>query len=165
MAEKKKNTLRKTLNDLPEKVRANMVPLLEARLADSLDLYGQLKQAHWNVKGGSFIALHELFDEIAKTFLEFSDDLAERSVQLGGSPRGSARATASATSLKDYPAGIYDGSDHVKAVAQALAAFGKKIRDAIDASDEGGDKDTADLFTGISRAVDKNLWFVEAHRG
>src|SRR5262249_21348715 len=54
----------KTKNDLPEATRAKAVELLNARLADCIDLQTQTKQAHWNVKGPTFIALHELFDKI-----------------------------------------------------------------------------------------------------
>ncbi|MEW6322038.1 MAG: DNA starvation/stationary phase protection protein Dps [Acidobacteriota bacterium] len=152
-----------TRHDLPVATRAAMVSLLNARLADAVDLRQQAKQAHWNVKGPSFFQLHELFDKVAAGAEAAMDDLAERAVQLGGIADGSVQAVARATSLKPYPAGIAAGSDHVKAVAAAIAAAGTGIRAAIDEADRAGDKDTADLFTQISRALDKLLWFVEAH--
>ena len=152
-----------TRNDLPEQVRTKLSDLLNARLADAIDLQTQMKQAHWNVKGPSFIALHELFDEINEAVEGYVDDLAERAVALGGVAIGTARAVAQRSQLKEYPLQIANGRDHVDAVASALATFGKVVRQAIDASDELRDKDTADLFTEISRGVDKWLWFVEAH--
>ena len=158
-----KQKLRATRNDLPEEKRSALVDALAPRLADAVDLKLQLKQAHWNVKGPNFIALHELFDKIAGEAEEYIDLIAERVVQLGGFADGSAPTVAGSSSLARFPEGITDGADHVNAVANALAAFGKSARAAIDRATELGDADTADIFTEISRGVDKSLWFVEAH--
>ena len=123
----------------------------------------QIKQAHWNVKGPNFIGLHELFDKINEEVDEYVDEIAERAVQLGGVAEGTARVVAKRSTLPEYPLNIADGLSHVEALSSALAAFGKVARKAIDESDELGDKDTSDLFTGVSRGIDKWLWFVEAH--
>jgi len=155
----------KTKNDLPEKTRHEVVAILNARLADSIDLMHQAKQAHWNVKGPSFIALHKLFDEVVEAAGEHTDLMAERVVQLGGVAEGTVRVAAKRSTLKDYALDISAERDHVEALSSALAALGKSVRHAIDQADELGDKDTADLFTEISRAIDKYLWFVEAHLG
>jgi starvation-inducible DNA-binding protein len=152
-----------TKNDLPEKTRTQLVELLNARLADAIDLQTQMKQAHWNVKGPNFIALHELFDKINEDVEDYVDLIAERAVQLGGVALGTARSIVQRSQLKEYPLGIGNGRDHVEAVASALATFGKAVRQAIDASDGLHDKDAADIFTEVSRGVDKWLWFVEAH--
>jgi starvation-inducible DNA-binding protein len=152
-----------TRNDLPRKTREKMAELLGDRLADALDLRSQLKQAHWNVKGPNFIGLHKLFDDVVESVDEYSDEIAERAVQLGAVVVGTVRAAAKRTSMKEYPLDIADGRDHVEAVADALAAFGKAARAAIDTADKAGDKDTADLFTEVSRGIDKHLWMVEAH--
>jgi starvation-inducible DNA-binding protein len=152
-----------TKNDLPESTRTKVVQLLNARLADAIDLQTQMKQAHWNVKGPSFIALHELFDKINEDVEDYVDVIAERVVQLGEIALGTARSVAQRSQQKEYPLTISSGRDHVEAVANALATFGKAARAAIDTSDELRDKDTADIFTEVSRGVDKWLWFVEAH--
>jgi starvation-inducible DNA-binding protein len=149
--------------DLPEDARAQLIELLNARLADSFDLYSQLKQAHWNVKGSDFIQLHELYDDVAESVLEFVDMIAERATALGGLALGTARMAAGATSLDEYPLDAVAGKETVEVVADRLAAFGASARAAIDASTDLGDQDTADLFTEVSRAIDKHLWFVEAH--
>jgi starvation-inducible DNA-binding protein len=149
-----------TKNDLPECVRIKAIELLNARLADAIDLQTQIKHAHWNVKGPNFIALHELFDKINEDVEDYVDDIAERAVQLGGVAEGTARMAANRSSLAEYPTSTTDGSGHVEAISSVLAAFGKSARKAIDDAD---DLDTADLFTGISRGIDQWLWFVEAH--
>jgi starvation-inducible DNA-binding protein len=156
-------TMYATKNDLPEAQRTQLVELLNARLADAIDLQTQMKQAHWNVKGPQFFQLHELFDKINEDVEEYVDEIAERAVQLGGTTAGTARAVAERSQLAEYPQGIANGRDHVVAVSNALAAFGKLARRAIDQSSELRDADTADIFTEISRGVDKWLWFVEAH--
>jgi starvation-inducible DNA-binding protein len=152
-----------TKNDLPEAVRSKVVDLLNARLADAIDLQTQCKQAHWNVKGPSFIALHKLFDEINEDVEEYVDLLAERAVQLGGVAEGTARSVAKRSSLAEYGAKGAEGREHVQALSSALSAFGKGARVAINQTAEIGDADSADVFTEISRGVDKWLWMVEAH--
>jgi starvation-inducible DNA-binding protein len=151
-----------TKNDLSKDVRNAVIDILDARLADAVDLQTQMKQAHWNVKGPTFIALHELFDKVNEDVEDYVDDLAERVVQLGGVAHGTARQASARSTLPEYPA-VRDGHQHVEAVSTVLAAFGKSVRTAIDRADGLGDKDTADLFTEISRGVDKWLWFIEAH--
>ncbi len=153
----------KTRNDLPEATRAKAVELLNARLADAVDLQTQTKQAHWNVKGPHFIGLHELFDKINAAVEDYVDGIAERAVQLGGVAEGTARAVAKRSSLAEYPAKVVDGRGHAEALASALATFGAAAWRAIDQANELGDLDTADLFTEVSRGTDKWLWFVEAH--
>ncbi len=149
--------------DLAESTRQQMVQLLNARLADAVNFATQMKQAHWNVKGPSFIALHELFDAIHADTLVHVDDLAERITTLGGTALGTAAVAAAESGLPEYPLHIFSGTEHVDAVSTALAAFGAAIRAAIAAAGDAGDADTEDLLVEISRAVDKNLWLVEAH--
>src|SRR5262245_28082555 len=155
--------MHKTRNDLSQNVRKAICELLNARLADAIDLKLATKQAHWTVKGPSFIALHELFDQIATRIDGQIDDMAERITALGGAPEGTAQVAAKRSKLKPYPLDLADGKDHLEALADRLAAFAKAARKAIDESDEAGDADTADLFTGVSRAIDKDLWLLEAH--
>lgn len=155
--------MHKTKNDLPEKVRTQVAALLQERLSDAIDLVTHAKQAHWNVKGPNFIALHELFDKVYENAGEHADLLAERILQLGGTAEGTARVVAKRSQLPEYSLTIVSGKEHVEALSRSLAYFGETIRQGIDRADEIGDKDTADIFTEISRSVDKDLWFVEAH--
>ena len=155
--------MHKTKNDLSEKVRTQMIGLLQERLAEASDLASHAKQAHWNVKGPSFIALHELFDQVYEHAGDHVDLIAERIIQLGGTAEGTARVVARRSQLPEYSLTIAAGKDHVEALSRSLAWFGETVRKAIDQADEINDKDTADLFTEISRSVDKDLWFVEAH--
>ena len=151
-----------TKNDLPAEARVKLVQFLNERLADCIDLQTQTKQAHWNVKGPQFIALHELFDKVNEAVEDYVDEIAERAVQLGGVAEGTARIVARRSTLAEYPPAV-DGRSHVQALSSALAAFGQSARKAIDETDKLGDRDTADIFTEVSRGIDKWLWFVEAH--
>jgi len=155
--------LHSTKIDLDKGKREQVIGILNSRLADAVDLQSQAKQAHWNVKGMHFIALHELFDQVSTEILTHIDDIAERVTTLGGTAMGTVRVAAQNSSLSQYPLEITDGEAHVDALSSALADFGKKVRADIDNADGLDDKDTADLFTGISRSIDKLLWFVEAH--
>ncbi len=153
----------KTKIDLPEKTRRNVIVILNDRLADAIDLQSQVKQAHWNVKGPYFIALHELFDKIAAVVLGQIDEIAERITSLGGTAEGTVAVAAKRSKLKNYPLSITSGRDHLFYLSTQIAAFGRTVRAAVEQAADLGDADTADLFTGISRGLDKYLWFVEAH--
>ncbi len=152
-----------TENDIPLKARTELIALMNQRLADAVDLQLQMKQAHWNVKGPHFIGLHELFDQVDEAVEEYVDLIAERIVQLGGVAEGTIRVAAQRSRLEEYPLDIADGSAHVEAVSRALSTFGRDARSTINQADELEDADTSDMFTEISRGIDKWLWFVEAH--
>jgi len=156
--------LYRTKNDLPEATRLEAISLLNQRLADCIDLQTQCKQAHWNVKGPQFIALHKLFDEINEEVEDYVDLLAERIVQLGGVAEGTLGVVAKRTSLIDYPLTLTTGDEHVAALSDALAEFGRTARIGIEEMNELNDADSADILTEISRGTDKWLWFVEAHQ-
>jgi starvation-inducible DNA-binding protein len=155
--------LHPTKNDLPPRRRAALVDLLNASLATAIDLEYQAKQAHWNVKGPRFIALHELFDDVAEMAEEAVDELAERAVQLGGTARGTVRVAAKGSRLSEYPLDAVSGDAHVAALSGAIAAYAEQLRTSIAEAEELEDAATADLFTQLVQGADKHLWFVEAH--
>ena len=154
--------MRKTFNDLPLDVRERSIQILSPQLADSFDLYSQIKQAHWTVRGPNFIALHELFDSVASHVLDAVDLIAERIQQLGGSAQGTVRVSAQKSSLPEYPFTLTSSLDHVSAVSAALSHFAERVRHDIN---EISNKDaiSADMLTEIMRNVDKDLWFIESH--
>ena len=155
--------MQKTRNTLPEEIRIQSVELLNLNLAAAIDLHAQMKQAHWNVRGPGFIAIHELFDKVSVAAEDYSDLLAERAGGLGGTANGTIQTAVKQSYLNPYPLGIADELQHLFAVSNLLAAFGGSIIEAIEKSTEIGDATTADLFTEISRGVDQQLWFVESH--
>lgn len=159
----KTSNLRKTRVDLPEATRAELVSLLNERLADTLDYAMQLKQAHWNVRGRRFVMLHEMFDEQAGQAQEYADLMAERAVMLGGQARGTVGVVHAGTTLPEYPVNATDDIEHLEALAERLEILAGTIRNAIDTATELRDPDTADLLTEVSRGLDKQLWYLEAH--
>jgi starvation-inducible DNA-binding protein len=152
-----------TQNDLPIATREAVVALLNTRLAELLDLRLQAKQAHWNVKGANFIAWHELFDKVVDAADDAVDEVAERAVALGGVAKGTVAAVVSGSGLAAYNETLTQGVDHLRALSAAIATAGKQVRTAVDESAKLGDAGTSDLFTGISRELDKLLWLLEAH--
>lgn len=155
--------MHKTKNDLPESIRVKAIALLNEHLAQSIDLMLRSKQAHWNVKGANFIAIHELFDKLNEALSEYVDLIAERAVALGGIAEGLIPLVQQKSKLGEYSLSIFEGKDHLEAIASGLATWGKLARHAINQSSEFGDLDTADVFTEVSRGLDKWLWFIEAH--
>jgi len=149
--------------DIAEPIRTNAIALLNKTLASTLDLKTQVKQAHWNVKGKDFYQLHLLFDEMSVELEEFIDIVAERVTSLGGYALGTTRAAAKNSELPEYEFDAIDSMDHVTALADRFAIYGKSTRHGIEKTQELGDADTADIYTQISRVIDKRLWFLEAH--
>jgi starvation-inducible DNA-binding protein len=152
-----------TKNDLDFEKREQIIAVLNQQLADTFDLYSQTKQAHWNVKGEQFFQLHELFDKLATEVLDYVDTIAERATALGGTALGTAKMSASASRLPDYPVDVVGSLDSVRTLVERYANLAASSRAAIDTATEFGDLDTADMFTEVSRGLDKSLWFLEAH--
>jgi starvation-inducible DNA-binding protein len=155
--------LRPTRNDLGENARRHSVAVLNAVLADASDLTNALRMAHWTVSGPHFAALHELFGRFYGQMGEATDDIAERVVQLGGTPDGTTQLIGARTRLAPYDAAMRDGLSHVSALAERYAALAAAARAGIASTAEAGDADTSDLLTGVSRMLDKALWMLEAH--
>ena len=158
-----KTKVLETHNDIPAGTREQMITMLNQELADMSDLYSQTKQAHWNVKGEHFIALHKLFDEFAEALTGYVDEIAERAVQLGGVAIGTNRMSAAESRLPEYPTEVMGSMEHVRALTERYAMVAASTRTAVEAAEEAGDLDIVDLFSAISLGMDKWLWFLEAH--
>ena len=152
-----------TANNLKSNAKSASIELLNARVADCIDLALLTKQAHWNLKGRQFIAVHEMLDGFRTQVDDFVDTMAERVVQLGGTALGTTQTTAKATTLSPYPLDVYAVPDHLKALIDRYGKAANNVRESIDQADEAGDADTTDIFTEVSRGLDKALWFLEAH--
>jgi starvation-inducible DNA-binding protein len=163
MAKAAKSHATRTSIDIPAESRDKLIALLNQQLADTFDLMSQTKEAHWNVKGPNFYQLHELFDELATSLLGHVDLIAERATALGGLATGTVRMSASATRLDEYPLGVTQDMEVVECLVERFAKVAASTREAIEQADELDDADTADLFTQVSRDLDKHLWFLEAH--
>ncbi|WP_025732415.1 DNA starvation/stationary phase protection protein Dps [Carnimonas nigrificans] len=148
---------------LSDDTRAKVVAIINERLADLIDLQLVIKQAHWNLKGSNFIGVHEMLDGFRAEVDGFVDSVAERATQLGGTALGTVQAVGQNTNLNAYPTNIHQVEDHLKALADHYGDAANLVRKAIDDTDELGDQDTSDLFTEVSRGLDKNLWFIESH--
>jgi len=158
-----RNKTHVTRNNLQDNAKKVSIEALNARLADLIDLALITKQAHWNLKGPQFIGVHEMLDGFRTTLDDYVDTTAERAVQLGGTAYGTSQDVAKSSICTPYPTDIYRVADHISALIDRYGAVANAVRESIDVTDEAGDADTADLFTEVSRGLDKNLWFLEAH--
>jgi starvation-inducible DNA-binding protein len=148
---------------LDDKTAKAMIELLNANLANLIDLTLDGKQCHWNLQGTGFIGVHQLLDDTTERLHEASDAVAERIVILGGSPNGLATRVAKDSVLKDYPTDITEVDEHVRELTSRYKTVAETLREAIEKAGDAGDEDTADLFTEISRVVDKDAWFIGAN--
>ena len=155
--------MHQTRNATKSNAKAASIECLSARLADGIDLSLITKQAHWNLKGPQFIGVHLMLDGFRTDQDEWNDMMAERIIQLGGTARGTAAEVAARSKLAPYPIDTYAVADHIAALIDRYSAFANAVRENIDDTDEAGDAGTADLLTEVSRGIDKQLWFLEAH--
>ena len=155
--------LKKSRNDVGENAKKTSINVLNGVLVDSIDLTHCVRQAHWTLRGPNFIGLHLMLETFYNELFVSTDDIAERIVQLGGTPDGTTQLISEKTRLKPYPRDTTYTLSHVAELADRFAANAKAVRDGIDTTDEAGDADTADLLTEVSRALDKKLWMLEAH--
>jgi starvation-inducible DNA-binding protein len=143
--------------------RAQVVDLLNANLVNTISLTLAVKQAHWNLKGRGFIGVHELLDDVADRLRESADTMAERAVILGGHAKGTSEFVAEKSTLEAYPLEMTDIGEHIDHLTSRFKEVGHALREAIEAAEEAGDEDTADIFTEVSRSVDKDAWFIGAN--
>ena len=143
--------------------KSAVIDILNARLADAIDLSLIIKQAHWNLKGREFIAIHEMLDPMRAAVDVHVDVIAERIAQLDGIALGTSQVVAKATKLDAYPTDIRKIPDHLAALADRFANLANQVREDIDNTDEAGDADAADILTAFSRELDKDLWFIKSH--
>ena len=149
--------------NLDNNTRSAMAAMLNGHLALCADVAMRTKQAHWNVKGANFIALHKLFDETFAELEDHLDTIAERIVALGLAAHGTVRAVAKASTLADYPLAVSAGADHLKLLVRDYTVLADAARAGIDQASDAGDQVTADVLTGVARAMDKSIWFLQAH--
>jgi len=168
MADKTAQTPYATRIGIDDDTRQKLVKMLNQTLADTTDLYGQTKQAHWNVKGHDFYQLHLLYDELAEKLEEPADLVAERVVLLGGYAYGTVRMAAKNSRISPFPGADTDEDESgdpsfLTTLADRWAEYARYIREDEKKADELGDPATTDLYDQITHIADRGTWFVEGH--
>jgi len=153
------------VSGLEDQTRHKMIDLLNARLADMVDLTLAVKQAHWNLKGPGYIGVHELLDDVADRLRDGADLMAERAVILGGHAKGTVEEAAKQSKIDAYPLELEKITDHISALKERFLKAGELVRSAIDDAADAGDSGTEDLFTEVSRTLDKDTWFIGSNSG
>jgi starvation-inducible DNA-binding protein len=148
---------------MPLEIRAYVIGLLNQTLACTIDLRSQVKQAAWNVKGSAFVQLQSLFTTLATELDAYVDLVADRIAELGGVVRGTARMAVMQSTLPEYPADLVAGDEHVLALAERFAHYATGVRANIAQATDVEDANTANLYTDISRGIERRLGGLDAH--
>ncbi|WP_413500045.1 DNA starvation/stationary phase protection protein Dps [Psychrobacter maritimus] len=148
---------------IDDKTAKKMVDLLNANLANLIDLSMDSKQCHWNLQGTGFIGVHQLLDDTYERLTEAYDTVAERIVILGGKASGISKRVVEDSILETYPTDITAVDEHVRELTNRYKTIAASLREGIDVASDAGDEDTADLLTEVSRIVDKDAWFIGAN--
>ncbi len=143
--------------------KEQLIAILNQQLADNIDLHSQVKQAHWNVKGINFYALHQMFDQFAREILDYIDMTAERITALGGVAQGGLTIVSNNSRLKPGTTTFQKGESTLKELSSRYQQLSSSTRESINKSEDLGDSATADLFTEVVRGLDKTLWMLESH--
>ncbi|MFX0545098.1 DNA starvation/stationary phase protection protein Dps [Roseovarius sp. S1116L3] len=148
---------------LSDNAREASINHLNVALATGIQLQLAIKQAHWNIKGPSFIGIHELLDDVYDRMGEHVDTIAERCVILGGTADGTLEGVEKNGKLEPYPRDAVHQDVHIDELKKRMVQFTTLVHESLKEVGESGDEETADLFTGVSRGVSKDAWFIGAH--
>lgn len=119
------------------------------------------KQAHWNVRGANFIAIHELLDTVVEHAQGWADQAAERVVALG-LPIDARVSTIAGRTTSSVKAGFTQWDVMVRDVIADIDAVIPELQAAIDGLDEI-DLTSQDIAIGIKEGLEKDRWFLFAH--
>ena len=151
-----------TKNLTPEKPKS--IKSLQALLHANIDLTAQFREAHWNVRNvANFVGLHSLFGEGYSVLAAHQDALAERIAQLGNLAEGNIRDAARESFLKGSMECTHDGKVLCTRLSGRAATYSKSLVNCFEAATETRDHTTANMLIGMSEAVDKLVWQIEAN--
>jgi len=146
---------------LNAEVRRQVASELQPVLADLLDLSLQGKQAHWNIVGPFFPAIHAQLDTVVEDARTWSDTVAERIVALDVPAQGQVRDVMEGSSLPPLPKEMIRDRDTVRLVTERLAAAAARAHQA---ADRLGERDTVsqDILLEVAQGLEKHLWMFRA---
>jgi starvation-inducible DNA-binding protein len=150
----------------PRSGRADEQPVvdqLNLMVAVAADLRSQVKQAHWNVVGPNFIALHRLFDEQATILLAHVDLYAERVRALQSSPKGTVRQAAECSTLDEFPMGEVHEEEAVRLILDRFEQYSRGLTDAMKQAEDAEDLTTQDIFIEGQQQADLQAYFLRSH--
>jgi len=120
------------------------------------------KQAHWNVRGANFIAIHELLDSVVDHAQDWADEAAERVVALGLPVDARLATVAGKVAPTSVPAGFTPWDEMVRDIIADMDLVIADVQAAIDGLDEV-DLTSQDVVISIKEGIEKDRWFLFAH--
>lgn len=120
------------------------------------------KQAHWHLRGDSFIAVHELLDSVVEHAQEYADTTAERIVALGLPLDARLETVAKKSTLPGLSDGFVPWKQTVAEVVALLDAALVTVRAAIKGLDDI-DLSSQDVAIEVERGLTKDRWLLQAH--
>lgn len=137
------------------------IETLKSILASNYMLYVKTQSFHWNVKGPTFMMLHEMFEHQYENLAEANDDLAERIRALGTLAPGSMKEFLNLSFIGESPNDL-DHELMVKTLAQDHGLMVQKLLSAIKQFEDEGDVGTADMLTARLQYHREKAWMLNS---
>ena len=133
-------------------------------LANYQIFYTNVRGFHWNIKGQKFFELHVKFEELYNDLILKIDEVAERILTLGGTPKNAYSDYLEVSEIKEVK-NESDGIVGVKSILESFKTLLIKQRRLLELSGEADDEGTNALMSDYIREQEKLVWMYSAFLG
>lgn len=148
---------------MKEKKKADkVVENLRKLQADSIVLYMKVHNFHWNVRGSDFPQVHKALEEIYEKFADMFDDLAERIIQLDGTPVVTLAEAVKISKVKEETKTNFTSKEILKEVLKIYNHLREDFESLAKLADKDDDRVTASYCDDKLAELEKAIWMVNA---
>jgi len=146
---------------LDVKKSAELADKLNTLLANYSIFYQNTRGYHWNIKGEKFFELHLKFEELYNDLFIKIDEVAERILTLGFSPKHRCSDYKKGSKIAESNE-VSEGNKAVKEIIESFKIIIMIQRDLLNLSADAGDEGTNALMSDYIRAQEKLVWMYSA---
>jgi len=133
-------------------------------LADEFILYTKTRNAHWNIEGPDFHAMHVFFESQYQQLDELMDSVAERIRKIGHYAPASLTQMLQLTHLTEKTGDKNDSASFLKELLEDHESIIEYIRGNINPiANQYNDAGTSDYITGLMETHEGLAWMIRSH--